>query len=281
MLPDPGRSENDAAAATRHLLPSHRIGRGAGGEGLRRPLIIAHRGGTPGEIENSAAAFAHAVDAGVDMLEFDVRQAGDGTLVLLHNPVLHAGGRRWVVADSSADELRAIVPTLMMLDEYLEAFGHRLPFNLDLKTHGFEADVVATLERHGLVDYAVISSGHTLSLRRLARLNGRIERGLSRGHAGSSSLAIDPLSFVNRTYLQFTLPWMIRLANANAAMLQYRLVDEALVERLQAAGCRVFAWTIDDGNEAAALAATGVDGITSNHPLRIRWALEQEIARGS
>jgi glycerophosphoryl diester phosphodiesterase len=242
---------------------------------MPRPLIIAHRGGTPGEIENSAVAFTHAVDAGVDMLEFDVRQAGDGTLVLLHNPVLHADGRRWVVADCSVDQLRVIVPTLMTLDEYLETFGRRLPFNLDLKTHGFEADVVATLERHGLVEHAVISSGHTLSLRRLARLNGRIERGLSRGHAGSSSLTVSPLALINRTYLQFALPWMIRVSKANAAMLQYHLADEALVERLHAVGCRVFAWTIDDGNEAAALAATGVDGITSNHPQRIRWALEQ------
>jgi glycerophosphoryl diester phosphodiesterase len=213
------------------------------------------------------------------MLEFDVRQAGDGALVLLHNPVLHADGRRWVVADSSVEELRAVVPTLMTLDEYLEAFGHQRPFNLDLKTHGFEAEIVAALERHDVVDQAVISSGHTLSLRRLARLNGRIERGLSRGHAESSSLAISPLSFVNRTYLQFALPWMVRLANANAAMIQYRLADGALVDRLHAAGCRVFAWTIDDGNEAAALAATGVDGITSNHPRRIRWALDQEAAR--
>ena len=246
---------------------------------LRRPLIIAHRGGTPGEIENSVAAFNHAVDAGVDMLEFDVRQAGDGTLVLLHNPVLHAEGRRWVVADSSANELRAIVPTLMTLDEYLEAFGHKLPFNLDLKTHGFEADVITTLARHDLVEHAVISSGHTLSLRRLARLEPRIERGLSRGHAESSSLTVNPLSIANRTYLQFALPWMIRLANANAAMIQYRLADEVLVERLHTAGCRVFAWTIDDGNEAAALAATGVDGITSNHPRRIRWALDQAAER--
>jgi glycerophosphoryl diester phosphodiesterase len=215
------------------------------------------------------------------MLEFDVRQAGDGTLVLLHNPVLHTEGRRWVVADRTVDQLRALVPTLMTLDEYLETFGRTLPFNLDLKTHGFESDVVRALERHDLVHHAVISSGHTLSLRRLARLNGRIERGLSRGHAGSSSLAVSPLSFINRTYLQFALPWMIRLARANAAMLQYRLADEALVERLHAAGCRVFAWTIDDGNQAAALAATGVDGITSNHPQRIRWALEQQSLRNS
>jgi len=210
------------------------------------------------------------------MLEFDVRQSGDGALVLLHNPVLHAEGRRWVVADSSVSELRAIVPTLMTLDEYLESFGRKLPFNLDLKSHGFEADVVEALERHDVVDRAIISSGHTLSLRRLARLNGRIERGLSRGHAGSSSLAVRPLTFVNRTYLQFALPWMIRLSNANAAMIQYRLADERLVERLHAAGCRVFAWTIDDGNAAAALAATGVDGITSNYPRRIRWALDQQ-----
>jgi glycerophosphoryl diester phosphodiesterase len=245
-----------------------------------RPLIIAHRGGVPGEIENSAVAFEHALNLDVDMLEFDLRQAGDGQLVLSHNPVLHAAGHRWVVQDTPVDALREIVPTLLTLDEYLERFGHQRPFNLDLKTHGFEAATVTTLERHGLIDQAVISSGHTHSLRRLARLNSTLQRGLSRGHAESSSLSVNPLSYLNRAYLTFALPWMLRLAGANAAMIQYHLADADLVQRLHRAGYRVFAWTIDDGAEAAALAATGVDGITSNVPQRIRWALDQVAAIG-
>jgi len=240
-----------------------------------RPLLIAHRGGMPGEIENSAAAFEHALALDVDMLEFDLRQAGDGQLVLLHNPVLYAAGRRWVVQDTPTDALREIVPTLLTLDEYLERFGHRRPFNLDLKTYGFEAETVARLERHGLIDQAVISSGHTHSLRRIAQLNASLQRGLSRGHAESNSLSVNPLSYLNRAYLTFALPWMLRLADATAAMIQYHLADTHLVQRLHRAGYRVFAWTIDDGTEAAALAATGVDGITSNVPQRIRWALDQ------
>ena len=240
-----------------------------------RPLIIAHRGGAPGEIENSAAAFERALSLGVDMLEFDVRQAGDGRLVLLHNPVLYADGRRLVVQDTPVEALREIVPELLTLDEYLEQFGHRLPFNLDLKTHGFEAAIVTTLEGHGLIDQALISSGHTHSLRRLARLNSALQRGLSRGHAQSSSLSVDPLAQLNSSYLTRVLPLMLKLSHANAAMLQYRLVDADLVKRLHRAGYRVFAWTIDNGAEAAGLAATGVDGITSNVPQRIRWALDQ------
>lgn len=241
------------------------------------PLIIAHRGGAPGEIENSATAFEHALSLDVDMLEFDLRQSGDGQLVLAHNPVVYADGRRWVVLDTTIDTLREIVPTLLTLDEYLERFGHQLPFNLDLKTYGFEAETVATLERHGLIDQALISSGHTHSLRRLARLNSRVQRGLSRGHAGSSSFSVNPLSYLNHAYLTFALPWMLRLADANAAMIQYHLADAELVRRLHREGYRVFAWTIDDGAEAASLAATGVDGITSNVPQRIRWALDQAV----
>jgi len=70
------------------------------------PLIIAHRGGAPGEIENSATAFEHALSLDVDMLEFDLRQSGDGQLVLAHNPVVYADGRRWVVQDTTIDTLR-------------------------------------------------------------------------------------------------------------------------------------------------------------------------------
>jgi hypothetical protein len=48
----------------------------------KRPLRswrnISHRGGSGEELENTMAAFRHAVDVGTDMLELDVHLTKDG-----------------------------------------------------------------------------------------------------------------------------------------------------------------------------------------------------------
>lgn len=49
------------------------------------PLVIAHRGGALEGPEHTAEAYQHALDAGVDGFECDVRLTSDGHLVCLHD----------------------------------------------------------------------------------------------------------------------------------------------------------------------------------------------------
>jgi glycerophosphoryl diester phosphodiesterase len=53
-----------------------------------KPLNIAHRGGAGLRPENTIAAFAHALDIGVDGFELDVHLAKDGTVVVFHDDAL-------------------------------------------------------------------------------------------------------------------------------------------------------------------------------------------------
>ena len=54
----------------------------------KKSLNIAHRGGAGLHPENTLAAFAHAVDIGVDGFELDVQLAKDGTVVVFHDDAL-------------------------------------------------------------------------------------------------------------------------------------------------------------------------------------------------
>lgn len=80
----------------------------------RRPLIVAHRGGVvaANAPENSLAAIRLAAVHGYDMVELDVREAKDGTLVLFHGlgggSMLADCGVPAAVEDLTADELAAI-----------------------------------------------------------------------------------------------------------------------------------------------------------------------------
>ncbi len=55
---------------------------------LSNSLNIAHRGGAGLRPENTLAAFAHALDIGVDGFELDVHVAKDGTVVVFHDDAL-------------------------------------------------------------------------------------------------------------------------------------------------------------------------------------------------
>lgn len=58
-------------------------------EGEQRPIqIIAHRGGSDLAPENTLQAFVRGIDAGSDMIEFDVRITKDGELMVMHDPTL-------------------------------------------------------------------------------------------------------------------------------------------------------------------------------------------------
>ncbi|MEJ2338445.1 MAG: glycerophosphodiester phosphodiesterase family protein [Gemmatimonadales bacterium] len=52
---------------------------------MKAPLVIAHRGAAAEAPENTIEAFDLSVLLGADALELDVQQAGDGTLVVIHD----------------------------------------------------------------------------------------------------------------------------------------------------------------------------------------------------
>ena len=63
--------------------------------------ILAHRGASRAERENTIVAFTRAATMGADAVELDVRRTSDGALVVHHNPHLDDG--RLIAALTAAD----------------------------------------------------------------------------------------------------------------------------------------------------------------------------------
>ena len=133
-----------------------------------RPLVIAHRGASGYRPENTLSAYALAVEQGADMIEIDLHRTRDGEIVVTHDEHLTGLGGRGEIADASFAEVRALdagagqrVPTL---DEVLEGFGARIPFNLELKQStrgpylGLEAETLKRIEPQGLLGAMLFSS---------------------------------------------------------------------------------------------------------------------------
>jgi len=55
----------------------------------------------------------------------------------------------------------------------------------------------------------------------------------------------------------------------NAIMAHFKLLDKTYVERIQYAGFKIFAWTVNQKSDIENLKVMGIDGIISDFPERI------------
>lgn len=112
---------------------------------LHQFLIIAHKGYSSAHQENSLNAFEAAMDAGADVIEADVRESADGTIVLSHDDV----------ADRTFDELKSkgIIP----LSSLLRLAKNRIALLLDIKESSspFLRKVFDAVDQHDLLDQVI------------------------------------------------------------------------------------------------------------------------------
>jgi glycerophosphoryl diester phosphodiesterase len=57
---------------------------------------------------------------------------------------------------------------------------------------------------------------------------------------------------------------------------RYKGISQDYVEAVHHSGMKMFAWTVDDPEDAARLIEFGIDGITSNRPAWLREQLNEQ-----
>ena len=248
-------------------------------------LRVGHKGAAALEPENTLRSLSRAVELGCDLVEFDVLDLHDGTLVLAHSDDLFEvshGAARGQVRSQTLGGLREIAPELPTFDDALELLGSTsgVGLHVDLKWHGYEAAAVEAIRRHGLVERTVVSTFHSGSLRELAVLEPDLQRGLTypfdrRGV--SRRRLLTPVAATALVAIRSALPrriaGMLNRARATAAMLHHSVVSHAAVDRAHAQGAAVFAWTVDDEAALGRMLDAGVDGVITNDPQIFERAL--------
>jgi glycerophosphoryl diester phosphodiesterase len=122
--------------------------------------IVAHRGASVEAPENTLAAFERAIEVGADMIEFDVRRARDGSLVISHDAVRNAKSK---------------LPTL---EDTLRLTQGRIQLDVELKEPGCERDAIDLLLRHFPLDDFCITSFHAPALRDTRAIQPDIRTGM-------------------------------------------------------------------------------------------------------
>ncbi|MGH7507956.1 MAG: glycerophosphodiester phosphodiesterase [Gemmatimonadales bacterium] len=228
---------------------------------MRRPSVIAHRGASGYEYENSRAAFRRAVMLDADGVELDIHATRDGGIVVHHDAELPGIGP---IAQLSLAEARQVRirngEPLPALTEILELVGNRdvwvevksLPAAHD---HAF----LTVLDQGPAPErYAVHSFDHRVVYRL-----GEARPGLRRGILLMAYLR-DPVS-------------VMRAVGATTLWQDWQRVDQELVNQVHDAGCAVIAWTVNELGDLDRMVRLGVDGLCGNYPDRIRVAIAPRL----
>lgn len=224
------------------------------------PLVIAHRGASSIELENSLAAFRAAAPQGADGVELDIHATSDGELIVHHDETI-AGTH---IAQSTARAIARLrlkngepVPTLA---QALAAIAPALQVFIEVKTLDprWDARLFDAMDRGpNPAGYAIHSFDH-----RIVRRLGHEPRGkgLRRGVL-SSSYPVRPLAALDD-------------AAASILWQERTVTDDMLVRTLHDARRTLFVWTVDEPADLVRFVALGVDGLCTNFPARARHAVD-------
>lgn len=223
-------------------------------------LVIAHRGASAYEHENSLAAFRAAVQLGADGIELDIHDTADGGLVVHHDPSLDGRPIRELTSGVVRRHRLASGETVPTLSEALATIGPSCRVFVEVKTLSPEHDAAL---------FAALDGGPAPSNYHVHGFDHRIVRRLTAQRGGlvggvlSTSYPTDPWRQVSE-------------AGARELWQEVPLIDGALVDGAHARGFSVLAWTVDDPGRARELVRMGVDGLCTNRPDVIRQALVSE-----
>ena len=226
------------------------------------PLAFAHRGGAAHGDENTAEAFARAVDLGYRYVETDVHGTRDGVAVVFHDRDLrrltgHPGRVRDLTFRDLATLRVAGAAAVPRLDDVLAAWP-QVRFNIDVKAAPGIAPTVRAVQDAKADDRVLLAS---FSDARLARL---------RALAGPGVATSLGMRGVTRLWLASRHGRPVRLhPSVVAAQVPLRygrltVVDPRFVAYCHRMGLHVHVWTIDEPGQMRHLLDLGVDGIMTD-----------------
>jgi glycerophosphoryl diester phosphodiesterase len=223
---------------------------------------VGHKGADHIAPGNTFASFQAALDAGVDMIEFDVlpeHPDGSGELLLAHDFDDAAGRTPHTLEEGLA--------------HFAGAVYDGIELDVDLKLAGYEERVAEALERHRLTDRVLVSTMEDSSLALLRERHPHIALGwsvprLRRDPLRNPVTALPAVAIMR--YVRRVLPGVaanrVRRGEIEALMAHWRLVTPRLARAVRHAGGDLYAWTVDDPRRIGDLERIGVSGVITNDP---------------
>ena len=198
------------------------------------------------------------------MCELDVQSTRDDAVVVIHDETVdRTTDGRVAVADLTLAEIRRLdagvkfsetfrgerIPTL---NEVMKAVRGKLGLNIEIKEGAVEWQVCELMRSYDALTTSMVSSFEWRALEKVRALDPEVRVGLLAEN--NREALIDAAS-------------AIRAYSVNP---RFDMVDAAFCDKAHARGLAVLVWTVDVPEAMRVLIATGVDGIMTNYPVRLR-----------
>jgi len=232
-------------------------------------LIIGHRGAAGLAPENTLDAMEAGVEAGADILEFDVRLTKDGVLVLVHDfHTMRTHHKPSIISRTTYDDLMRFsddYPKVTRIEEVLDRYLGVVLLNIEIKSRGSGPALIQLLKKKYIKkstewDNIIISSFMGYELVRIRRL------------AKKANLALlhDRNPFIFVAYHRF-----IKLTAVGFHRLY---LNKFALEIAHQLNLFTYVYTVNRIGSLQHLANQGIDGIVTNYPDKFNEALQHENA---
>jgi glycerophosphoryl diester phosphodiesterase len=195
---------------------------------MKKPLIIAHRGGSSTAPENTIAAFEEAIALQADLIELDVRCTQDRVLIIHHDPAI----QEQPIEALTWAEVKRLKPDVPTLEEAIACCQGRIRLNTEIKEPGFEAEVVQQIQ--DLPD-VVITSFYLGVVRAIREMNREVTLGFLMDHETLLALAEEEYlgKFLQAMGVKFVAPNM-------------QILDSPLLAKLIPVEMPFWVWTVNE-----------------------------------
>jgi len=182
--------------------------------------------------------------------------------VLWHDErIKHSTGKMLPVSKITVDELRRFSGEngfqLATFEEVLKIFGSRVAFDIEIKTAGFEEEVISLLKEYPPLFPPLISSFHPGIIRKIKRLDCSFQTGLVIGNN-----RIFRFGFIAENFLT---GYVLR-SRADSVHLNINIASPVLIKDLTELGYEIYIWTVNEPKDMRNYIALEVDGIITDKP---------------
>ncbi|MFX1453147.1 MAG: glycerophosphodiester phosphodiesterase [Promethearchaeota archaeon] len=227
---------------------------------MKNFTIIAHRGASGYEFENSISAFKKAIELKAAMIETDAQITKDGVIILNHdNGIKKTTNQKGFISKLTLDEIRKIplqigeiMPTYQDL---LDLCKGKIEINLEIKARRIEKKVIDITIKNDMLDNVIFSSFSLKTLKTLREYNNS---------ARLAYLIIIEGSFIAR--LNY---WMKKITDLKIESINpfHMFISSKLTNEAHKQNILIYPWTINDASEIRRLIKEkNIDGVFTDYP---------------